>query len=493
MGRAVNLLRQLWAFMRAEGPIAGIVMGPEHVFKCTVRREEGGRMIWGERSEAPLPKDSVVNGHIMDPAAVAQVLGQMFPGRGYAVRRVAIALNVPGLLSRTSDLAPMVGEKLKKALKAEADKYLHGEAAVLDLFHLDRARVSWVAVPHAAAQAYAAMARAAGLDLVSLDASALAALRALSEDVLPARSKDTVMVILASGSQAEIVLFKEGLPVLRRSLSSTQGSDIIQEATLTRAYWEEETRGEAIAKAVILDDHNESASWAEGLQEALGGIPVERAGVLGTRFDSYNLSWAVAAGLALRGAVTRAFDLNLIPPEKAAVDRRLRYALASGVYLVAVCVAFLGVGLTLSASARSWQVRTLALAGQMGGSQDVVQEWGRLNAERGQLKRALEEMGRLAGEGSSPAWSEIIRDLAKKIPAQVWLERVEPVAGEEALCLIGKAYAQEDVYQYVRLLGVSPFFVEPTLDRTEGTSREGMQAVRFIITCPVRALLERAR
>jgi len=282
----------------------------------------------------PTPEGAIDGGMVVAPHAVVTALRQAVSGAKLRGSRAVVGMGGRNVLIRNLTFPPMPAEELKAAVKWEAERHLplRIEDAVVDAQvvrevktgpqrHLD---VLMAAVPEREALAYYQIMTQAGLEVVAIEATALALARTLGETPQPTAAIDV------GAENTELVIVQNGLPLICRSIpvgslhlsaSDAEAAPAAPAADdaptlqnllvgLSRSvdYFQAQTQGQSVARAVLTGDGALRPGLAEMIAAELG-VPTEIGAPLSFFTHGRGISQelldhdaplAVAAGLALR-------------------------------------------------------------------------------------------------------------------------------------------------------------------------------------------------
>ncbi len=279
------------------------------------------------------PDGAIEGGMVVAPHAVVQAIRQVISAAKLRGSRAVIGMGGRNVLIRNLTFPPMPAEELKAAVKWEAERHLplRIEDAVVDAQvvrevktgpqrHLD---VLMAAVPEREALAYYQIMTQAGLEVVAIEATALALARTLGETPQPTAAIDV------GAENTELVIVQNSLPLICRSipvgsmhLTESAPDDAVAAAAddaptlqnllvgLSRSvdYFQAQTQGQSVARAVLSGDGALRPGLAEMIAAELG-VPTELGAPLSMfthgrgiaqELLDHDAPLAVAAGLALR-------------------------------------------------------------------------------------------------------------------------------------------------------------------------------------------------
>jgi len=281
----------------------------------------------------PTPDGAIEGGIVVAPHAVVTAVRQALSGAKLRNNRAVVGMGGRNVIIRNLTFPPMPLDELKAAVKWEAERHLplRLEDAVLDAQVLRevtngedrRLDVLMAAVPERDALAYHQIMTQAGLDVVAIEATALALVRTLGDTHQPTAGID----VGAEGT--EIVIVHNGLPLVCRNIPvgsehlGSPGQDGHADPSadagaalqnflvgLTRSidYFQAQAQGQSVARVVLTGDGAETPGLAEMIAAEIG-VPTEIGAPLSPfatgpgvppGLAGHDASLAVATGLAMR-------------------------------------------------------------------------------------------------------------------------------------------------------------------------------------------------
>ncbi|MBK6874484.1 MAG: type IV pilus assembly protein PilM [Kineosporiaceae bacterium] len=174
-----------------------------------------------------LPEGAIRDGEVVDIEATSQCLRQLWKATGFSHHRVVIGVANQRVIVRQLDLPWMEREELRESLAFQVQDYLPIDAnqAVLDFFPLEeltdsagarKLRGLLVAASRDTVLANVRCAEKAGLDVVSVDLTSFAVLRALGKQ--SHAEVETEALIDVGARVTNIVVYSGGLPRFVRIL-----------------------------------------------------------------------------------------------------------------------------------------------------------------------------------------------------------------------------------------------------------------------------------
>ncbi len=173
-------------------------------------------------AQVTLPPGAVEEGQVVDQAAVAATIRQLWAKGGFKQRRVVVGISSKDVKVRQAEVPNLPPDEIRSALRYEAHDLIPTSDidAVMDYFVQDRftrdgtemLRVLVVAAPVAQIDATIAAASAAGLDVEGVDLIPFALVRSLSSphgdtggEVIVSVGAGLTTVVVQSGGVAQLV------------------------------------------------------------------------------------------------------------------------------------------------------------------------------------------------------------------------------------------------------------------------------------------------
>lgn len=216
--------------------IVGLDIGTSAVRAAEVRGHDPATLV--RFAQLSLPAGAVVGGEVVDEAAAASVVHDLWKRGGFKNKRVALAVANPGVVVRQVDLPAMSEAELRGALPFQVQDYIPiaVEDALLDFVPLGEylaedgapmQRVLAVAAHREMVAGFVRVAERAGLDPVSVDLGPLAAVRALALPPSVIGDVPAEAVVDIGAGVTTIVVHRAGETLFVRILASG-GADITE-------------------------------------------------------------------------------------------------------------------------------------------------------------------------------------------------------------------------------------------------------------------------
>ncbi len=441
--------------------------------------EPGPRPVLRAFGHVDLPPGAVRGGEVVDPAAVADAIRQLWRETGLRQRSARVGVASERVVVRTIELPSLSDAELAGALQFGAQDYVPFplDESILDYHVLERAtgadgepvtRVLLAAAHQETVGALLGAIKAAGVTVSAVDLLPQALIRGL--EAAPGEPGRAEAVVSVGAGVTTVVVHEAGLPRLVRIVAV--GGDAVTEAisreldlpveAAEAAKRELRTDGEPGVRAAVeaglaritvpihgsLDyylNQTETAPLARvlltgggsltpGLAESIAsslGVPVEQAqpratldvgdiGVTELQLSELDPYLPAAVGVALGGPRAGGPQIDLLPPEarrEAAARRATRRLALVG---AALLVALVGLSLFQVMGAASQRDRLADQQRTNRALQGRVDELSGPLAVQQDLASARQLVSTaLAGDVS---WPRVLEDLAATLPASVWLD-----------------------------------------------------------------------
>lgn len=210
-------------FLKRQTLSIGLDIGSHAVKICELAETGNGYQLVALGS-ALLPPDSLEDGALQDPAAVAKVITSLVNNLKIKNKKVAISISGYSVIVKKINLAVMTEEELEKHIESEAEQYIPFdiEDVYLDFQDLktntaneDRTDVMLVAAKREVVDGYLNMLRTAGLQPVVVDVDAFALENAFEANFGMA---DNVVLVDIGASKMNINIISNGASILARDV-----------------------------------------------------------------------------------------------------------------------------------------------------------------------------------------------------------------------------------------------------------------------------------
>ena len=229
--------------MGSGAPPVGLDIGTDHVRAAVIKQSSSGPVLVGY-ARVGMPMGAVVEGEIVDSAAVSSALRELWRQPGIRGRDVIAGVSNQKVVVRLIDLPFMEKDELAGAIQYQAQDYIPipVEDAILDFQIIGdymtpadehMMEVLLVAAQRDMVEATVEAVHGAGLRLASVDVTPFAIVRAtlgLESSVLPDEDEvagEAVAVIHIGSGLTNIVVVEKGVPRFTR-VSSLSGNQFTQ-------------------------------------------------------------------------------------------------------------------------------------------------------------------------------------------------------------------------------------------------------------------------
>lgn len=242
----------------------GVDIGATAVRAAQLRRRRDGSLILQRYGEAGLPPDAVVDGEVVDTAAVSQALRSLWRQAGFNDRAVAVGISSHRVAVRQLDLPELQEDELREAVRFQAADQLpfSVDDALIDHVVVGRpvaderpgVRALLVATERERVDGLLEAVEEAKLRPVLLDLEAFALIRSLATSLVVSNGAE--LVVDAGATNTTIVAHRAAEPLFVRMLRLGGDTVTRQLQETLDMEWHEAEDGKLSASAV----------WAEGGQ-----------------------------------------------------------------------------------------------------------------------------------------------------------------------------------------------------------------------------------
>jgi len=473
-----------------------IILNPEHITLAEAHFV-GKQLNVSALGDIEAPAGAFDGTQIASGEALGRAVGEFLSQKQVSARDAVVVLPGAGAITQLIKLPTMPAEDMLGAVRSVAERYavfaehtVNVACATVEDFEEDGNPMSNVLVAASRAanvDQCQECARAAGLELISVEAPAVTAANAYREQLA---TSDVVALAVVGELKTDVMIFDKG--VLRLCYSANVGlpeetnqgdwmtppsseadpftppPQLYSELTHCFRFFQNQFPRSAVQRIVLAADHPQADVIASLLAEQLQ-LPVD----LGRLDETITLPRGVDAAAAvnsraltlalLKGSALSAlresacpFAINLIPPSST-MWRPVRPYIKLG---IAVVVVFLAAAIIWSwslANKISLKEKRLAVA---------EAEIERLQPELDALRAAQatdlalyseveRQTARIARE-RSVRWSQILVDVSDRLPRDMWLTRLASPDSSKFM-LTGLATNRETIPDAIKSLGSSPY------------------------------------
>lgn len=253
------------------GPLIGLDIGSFAVRAAEVTND-GGHPTLQRFAQVTLPPGAVSDGEVVDSQVVSAALRRLWSDGGFSSRRVVLGVSSQRVIVRQADVTAMSEDELRSALNFEAQDLIPipVDQAVLDFQVIDphvpgsdphgppNMRILLAAAQRDMVKRHMTAARAADLDVVAVDPSAVAMLRAV-----PPASGSGAEAVISIGGDLTTIAIREGWNTQFVRVLNMGGSDLTdalsRELALTAQSAEDVKRRAGNGASVAVAAHAQSA------------------------------------------------------------------------------------------------------------------------------------------------------------------------------------------------------------------------------------------
>ena len=199
---------------------------------------EDGTAVLHRFAQLTLPAHTVVEGEVVDAAAVTEAIRQLWVRGAFKTKRVVVGISSPRVKVRQAEVPALSPADVRAALRYEAQDLipLSDDDAVVDFLVQDRyqrdgadtLRVLVGAAPRSDIESTLAAATAAGLEVVGVDLVPFAIVRSLAARPGSPDAADGEIVVSVGAGLTSVVVQVDGVPQLMRTTAG--GGTTITEA-----------------------------------------------------------------------------------------------------------------------------------------------------------------------------------------------------------------------------------------------------------------------
>ncbi len=490
-------------------PVIGVDLACDYIRAVQVERI-GGEYFLRNIGIKAMPPDSIEEGRIIRPSAVAGALKELFRERQFNTKRVYTAVRGKNVISRIITLPSLPHERLKKLIESEVNRYVifsdHDKVVYyhpLEEFdEHDRRKVSvlLVVAQKSLCRSYYDTFSEAGLQLEAIDLSSLCILRELRNSQ-PVFAHGSTVALVFDFSSVSMSIFNGDVMRFSRSINignfesvetlNGQLDKLIGEVLLSIHFYQTEyTRGDMIQKLLLSSGATEGSEIHKALQDATGELPVEvhypfaniklnvedfPASVM----EQVDSRFLAPVGLALRGQELEVlqFHVDLMPPEIEENKAVFKYIWVLIRYMLVVCVLVASAWFYLDWNEKQFK----SSAAELMDKTKIIQ-----NKHKSILlkKQALDmKHDPLPADAQITAnFTPVFEEIKRIIPKTVQLTSMRIGEGG-SIEFEGIAESNPSIFYFVKSLNNSKFFNEVELGPHEPVNVMGQKMVGFVIKC----------
>jgi len=462
----------------------GLYLDKDWLAIVKVAKDAAGSIKILERKVTAMPAGIFSRGVVSDPKNLAELIKQVYPVPRDRPPKVFVAVSCRGIVRRTLAFALASRDETAAAAKAEIDKYamLGAATSLFGYCRLDKERIVLAALKKKCGSSILEACDKAGLELVSLEIVPFCFWRALSAGDSRTLSEKTLLVVTTGAERLDIDILKGGVPEFSHSAEDISPEAFLHEIKMVCAYWGQQSAGQL--DAVLMFSHHKALRELSREVSETAAVPLieARHPVLDYQPDGSNCPATAAFGAALRKFdAPAAIAIDLIPEEKIKRDTLKRDLIIAFSAVVVTIFAWFFLSLAADALINSYKDKIAQLHKKYGLADDVVSSAQKMNKRKTILSSGIQSKEAFLKKIELTSWTNILDDLARFIPPEVYLNEVS-IEGGDRLSIKGAGYSEAAVYKYVNILRYSDYLVEPRLTLIENQGGATPMVV-FEITC----------
>jgi len=501
--------------LRKKEPIIGLDISKEYIRAVELELVPDGVKINAFGSEET-PPYSIKDGVIVNTGDVSKAISTLIAKCNMDSRKAVASVSSPYGLLRLSRLPYMSREQIRFALGREISQYtmFKGSDSVFD-FHvveeiseegIRKMNVLFALTSQELSNSYMDTAKLAGLELLSIDISTMAALRSMSQTNLKVLGLEVTMVVVINEDSIDMCVLK-GESIRFCHTAKVETKQIVNDPEgftekvvsafklVLNFYQAKYAGGEEISKVIISCDNYPALPVKERLGQRLREVVIEIGDSASYMlFDERRIeqkrmgelsSYACALGCALQPAVFNGYPVrfNLIPRARAERIELVNFIFYANMLLVAVLVFFFAWSAFLFVSSRNLQEKIDALQMRLDNPGPAVARADRLIGEIDRTERLIEEEQFFYSAVflKHIPWDRVVTGLMAKVPDGLWLRKIGNE--DDSLVIVGSAHSEQPIFTFVKSLERSFYFESAKLLSSQSVEVEGIRRVDFVVVC----------
>jgi Tfp pilus assembly protein PilN len=471
----------------------------------------------------PVPADSLKDGVIIEPKSIAVVIKEFIQTNNILARKVAVVLNPNLTLIRLLRIPFMSEPEMRSLLETEANQYVdfkHKEKFIdfCLLEELNEEGVKKVNVIFAAAlkevvNAFIRVVEEANLELIGLDVSALAIIRALYGVNINLSSIEPEMLVIINPKDIQICILKSNRPRFLHTVKmDIKELAVAKEEFINRLifsiklvtnYYSRAIHGQEDIRNIIVsindpvakDIDKELIQRLEGLfvvkANPLGRLKIDNAIFSEEAKEDIALSFTrvIGATLKIEDTMDYPLSLNLVPIERLQrlmVNKELTIYASALTILLATSLILAGV---IWVNNRLLQMKISGLEQQLKQTTPILNKLIQDFSNNLDINERINEGEQIITEANKKRTifsSNSLAEILLLVPEGLWLTDISTQLKEDSLILTGNALDGKYVFEYVKNLISSGYFskVEPVFSENQTQK----QPAHFIIRCQLKTL-----
>ncbi len=462
----------------------------------------------------------VANGEIL-----GQAIGEFLTQKQVGARDAAVVLPESNSITQLIKLPSMPDADMAGAVRSVAERYaifaehaINVDCSIIEEFDEDgnkMANVLFAASRASNVEQCMSMARAAGLELVSVEAAPVAAANALRDRLT--RQGNIVALAVVGEARTDVMIFdggtlrlcynaNAGLPEQNEqgdwmTPPSTEHDPFIAPPQLSSElnhcfrFFQNQFPRAAVQRVILAADHPNGDMIASHLAEQLQ-LPVELARPGSDLYlpaevkaeaaaTSRSLTLAALKGLAV--TVLREsellFPINLIPPSSTMWRPARPYIKLGVAGVVVVLIGAIAWAWSLSNRTKMKEADLVKRNAQIAQLQPELDALRAVKATELALYSEVERQTARIARERSVHWSQILVDVSDRLPRDMWLTRIAS-PDNNRITLTGIATNRETIPNAIELLGATPYLSGVHLGSLikDDTYAPGKVVIRYQIT-----------
>jgi Tfp pilus assembly PilM family ATPase/Tfp pilus assembly protein PilN len=477
-------------------PLLAIILSPKRVTVVEAFLADGELHVSAVGDIEP-PQGAFDGGQIAGGETLGRALADFIAGKQITARNAVMFLPGPAAITQLIKLPSMPREDMLGAVRAVAERYavfaehsIAVDCAVVEEVEeegKEMASVLFAASREANIEQCQECARAAGLELLSVEAAPAAAARAFQDRF---GASDVVAIAVVGEAKTDVMIFDQG--VCRVCYSANAGlpeeadsgnwvsaapeerdpfvppPQLYSELTHCFRFFQNQFPRRAVERVIMAADHPEAESIASHLAQQLQ-LPVEpgRPGAefnLPSAMDNGTAALSRALTLALvRGAALSAstdggvfLPINLIPETATFWKPARPYIKIAGAVMLVLLAASLLWAWSLRNKITQQDQRLASVTAEIDRLEPELEALRAVQATELALRSEVERQTARVARERAVRWSQILVDLADRLPRDMWLTRVAS-PDSSRISLVGIATNEETIPRALESLSGSPY------------------------------------
>ncbi len=496
--------------------VVGVDVAPDYIRATEIERVGEDYYLRNIGLKAT-PEGAVVDGLIVDTAAVAKALRSLFRERRFESNRVVAAVRGKGVVSRIITLPSMPQDRLSKLIENEVNRYVifseqdkvvfYYPLEEFDEYDRRKVNVLLVVAQKNICNSFNEAFKQAKLELVALDFSIFSILRELRNSTQHLSQGNTMTVIFDHHGASLNIFHRDIMRYTRtikfdpeRFTSASNGflDRIIAETLLSMQYYQSESIGhEPISRVVLSLGGTGSTEAYNAIQESIDDIPVEAHAPFSNikvNMDDFppdimeqvDTSFITSIGLSLRGQELYflPFQVDLMPAEIAEGKNLRQHIKWLAVILGIILLGFMIPGeFILPAQERA------AVNEQTTLKMDLQGNEAKLTKLKKQQETAMRLNPLAINVPLTDNWSPMLESIKQVIPKNVQLTSLS-MEPPNSIEFMGIADSNPSIFYFVSSLRNSPNFADVELGPRNAVPVYDKPMVNFVIHCKYTGSME---